>query len=95
MERLGEYRSRNRELHPPPFYPDYKTSVARSPRKPLIALQQSLSEVTGPGFGQDMLHPLDNDLLRKPLGRHVALLRRRLVLAKLLRELFGRDLRRR
>ena len=55
MERLGEYRSRNRELHPPPFFPDYKTSVARSPRKPLIALQQSLSEVTGPVFGQDML----------------------------------------
>ena len=77
MERLGEYRSRNREIHPPAFFPDYKTSVARSPRKPLIALQQSLSEVTGPVFGQDMLQPLDNDLLlngkinQEPVGERI------------------------
>ena len=55
MERLGEYRARNREIHPPAYFPDYKTSVARSPRKPLIALQQSLSEVTGPVFGHELL----------------------------------------
>ena len=48
MNRDGEYRARNREIHPPAYFPDYKTSVARSPRKPLIALQQSLSEITGP-----------------------------------------------
>ena len=33
--------------------------VARSPRLPLIALQQSLSEITGPVFGHDMLQPLE------------------------------------
>ena len=77
MERLGEYRSRNREIHPPAYFPDYKTSVARSPRKPLIALQQSLSEVTGPVFGHDMLQPLDNDLLlngkvdQEPVGERI------------------------
>ena len=77
MERLGEYRSRNRDIHPPAYFPDYKTSVARSPRKPLIALQQSLSEVTGPVFGHDMLHPLDNDLLlngkvtQEPVGERI------------------------
>ncbi|MFO1047314.1 MAG: protocatechuate 3,4-dioxygenase subunit beta [Geminicoccaceae bacterium] len=77
MERLGEYRSRNREIHPPAYFPDYKTSIARSPRKPLIALQQSLSEVTGPVFGQDMLSPLDNDLLlngkvdQEPVGERI------------------------
>ena len=27
MERLGEYRARNREIHPPAYFPDYKTRV--------------------------------------------------------------------
>jgi protocatechuate 3,4-dioxygenase, beta subunit len=63
MNRDGEYRARNREIHPPAYFPDYKTSVARSPRLPLIALQQSLSEITGPVFGPELLAPLDNDLL--------------------------------
>jgi protocatechuate 3,4-dioxygenase beta subunit len=38
--------------------------VLRSPRLPLFSLQNSLSEVTGPAFGQGELGPLDNDLLR-------------------------------
>ena len=77
MERLGEYRSRTRGVHPPAYFPDYKTSVARSPRLPLISLQQSLSEITGPVFGQEMLRPLDNDLLlngrvdRDPIGERL------------------------
>jgi protocatechuate 3,4-dioxygenase, beta subunit len=77
MNRTGEYRARNREIHPPAYFPDYKTSVARSPRLPLIALQQSLSEITGPVFGHEMLGPLDNDLLlngridRDPVGERI------------------------
>jgi protocatechuate 3,4-dioxygenase, beta subunit len=77
MERLREYRARNREIHPPAYFPDYKTSVARSPRMPLIALQQSLSEVTGPVFGHELLQPLDNDLLlngrvtQDPVGERI------------------------
>ena len=51
--------------------------MARSPRKPLIALQQSLSEITGPVFGHDLLQPLDNDLLlngkvsQEPVGERI------------------------
>lgn len=73
----GEYRPRDRTIHPPAFAPEYKTSVLRSPRKPLLALQQSLSEITGPVFGDDMLDPLDNDLLlngrvdRDPIGERI------------------------
>jgi protocatechuate 3,4-dioxygenase beta subunit len=73
----GEYRSRDRTIHPPAFAPAYKTSVFRSPRKPLLAVQQSLSELTGPVFGHDMLGPLDNDLLlngrndRDPIGERI------------------------
>ncbi len=73
----GVYIERDRTIHPPAFAPDYKTSVLRSPRKPLLSLQQSLSELTGPVFGENDLDPLDNDLLRNarvnadPLGERI------------------------
>jgi protocatechuate 3,4-dioxygenase beta subunit len=35
--------------HPPYLYPDYASTVKRAPKRPLIALEQTLSEVTGPG----------------------------------------------
>lgn len=77
MTTLGEYRQRNRDLHPPAYAPGYKTTVARSPRLPLIALQQSLSELTGPVFGPQDVQPMDDDLLlngrvdRDPLGERL------------------------
>ena len=73
----GEYRPRDRAVHPPAYFPPYKTTVARSPRKPLLSLQESLSELTGPVFGHAMLGPLDNDLLlngridRDPIGERI------------------------
>jgi protocatechuate 3,4-dioxygenase, beta subunit len=77
VSRNGEYRERDRGLHPPAHAPAYKTSVLRSPRLPLWSLQQSLSEVTGPVFGHGMLGPHDNDLLlnarvdRDPIGERI------------------------
>lgn len=59
----SEFIQRDRDLHPPAFTPDYKSSVLRSPRIPLWSLQNSLSEVTGPQFTPDELGPLDNDLI--------------------------------
>jgi protocatechuate 3,4-dioxygenase beta subunit len=73
----GELVPRDRSVHPPAYAPGYKTSVARSPRKALIALQQSLSELTGPVFGHDMLDPLDNDMIANgrvdgdPIGERI------------------------
>jgi protocatechuate 3,4-dioxygenase beta subunit len=58
-----EFHQRNRDIHPPAFTPDYKTSVLRSPRIPLWSLQNSLSEVTGPRFTPNELGALDHDLL--------------------------------
>src|SRR5262249_46934289 len=63
MDTAAEFFQRNRQIHPPAFTPDYKTSVLRSPRQPLLSLQNSLSEVTGPLFGHNDLGPLDNDLI--------------------------------
>lgn len=58
-----DYYQRDRSVQPPAFAPDYKTSVARSPRYSLISLQNSVSEVTGPVFGQNDVDTGDNDLL--------------------------------
>ncbi len=63
MDWKGEFYQRNREVQPPAYAPAYKTSVLRSPQKALLSLQHSLSEVTGPLFGEDDLDPGDNDLI--------------------------------
>jgi protocatechuate 3,4-dioxygenase, beta subunit len=60
----SEFLQRDRAIHPPAFAPDYKTTYLRSPRNPLLSLQNSLSEVTGPLFAGDEIGPLDNDLIR-------------------------------
>ena len=79
MNRLAEYYQRDRERHPPAYAPGYKTSVARSPRLPLLSLQQSASEITGPAFGHGDLGELDGDLLRNyaregdPIGERIIL----------------------
>jgi len=63
--------------HPPLVAPDYKSTRLRGATKPLVPIKQSLSELTGPVFGHDSLHPLDNDLTRngrkdgEPLGERI------------------------
>lgn len=63
--------------HPPYLYPDYKSTVPRSPTKPLLPRVQTLSELTGPVFGRDMVNELDADLTRngringEPLGERI------------------------
>jgi len=73
-----EFYPRDRGQHPPPVSPGYKTSVLRGPHKPLVALEPSLTEVTGPLFGADELGPLDHDLLHNhaqaggsPIGERI------------------------
>ncbi len=58
----AEFIPRDRDLHPPPLTPGYKTSVLRSPRLALLSVENSLSEVTGPRFDRADLGALDNDL---------------------------------
>ncbi|AYE88340.1 protocatechuate 3,4-dioxygenase subunit beta [Sulfitobacter sp. D7] len=59
----GDLIQRDRTWHPPALTPDYKTSVARSPRHALLSLQNSDSELTGPTFGQGDIAEIDNDLI--------------------------------
>ncbi len=54
---------RRREVHPDPYDPAYKTSVTRSPKLPLLALESTPTEETGPRFTHDLIGPLDNNLI--------------------------------
>lgn len=53
-------------LHPP-----YVSSVLRSPRRPLIVMPQSLSELTGPVFGDSDFEPSDMDLTKQHAGEPI------------------------
>lgn len=59
----GAFYPRDRNWQPAALTPGYKTSVLRSPQKALLALPNSISEITGPVFGHDMLGELDADLI--------------------------------
>lgn len=80
MTTSGEFYQRDRSVHPPAYTPNYKTSVARSPRYSLISLQNSVSEITGPVFGHNDIDTGDNDLLtnyakpgESPIGERIIL----------------------
>jgi len=62
-------------VDPPNDYPDYAGTRLRAPKKPLVLLPYTLTEVTGPVFGEDTPGPLDSDLTRQhdgePLGERI------------------------
>ena len=59
----GPLIPRNREIHPPAYDVDYKTSVVRSPRQPLLSMESTPSEETGRVFGHDLIGKWDNNLI--------------------------------
>jgi len=63
MTDLGPLVPRQRDMHPVPYDPDYKTSVPRSPKWPLLSMESTPSEETGPRFGHGVIGPLDNNLV--------------------------------
>src|SRR5207248_10442803 len=47
------YRRDGDGVHPPYLYADYLATRVRAPRRPLVFLPHTLSEVTGPVFGDE------------------------------------------
>ncbi|CUH78996.1 protocatechuate 3,4-dioxygenase subunit beta [Tropicibacter naphthalenivorans] len=80
MPLKGEFYQRDREWHPPAYTHDYKTSVARSPQKSLISLDQTVSEITGPRFGHSDIAALDNDLIYNYAGEGQSAIGERIIL---------------
>ena len=60
---------------PPALYPDYKSTVKRSPKHELILIPHTLSELTGPLYGHDSFRPGVEDLTRQhpgvPIGERI------------------------
>ena len=60
---------------PPYLHPDYASTVKRSPKRPPIRLEESLTEVTGPVFAGGWAGPDAADLTRRhpgePLGERI------------------------
>ena len=69
------YRRHDPRSQPASLYPPYSSTVRRAPRKPLIVLPHTLSEITGPVYGHDDIAETDNDLTRQhsgePLGERI------------------------
>lgn len=77
MTILEQYNSLDWSVQPPYLHEPYRSTVKRAPQRPLIPLVQTLSELTGPVYGQDAIQPLDNDLTRnavkngEPIGERI------------------------
>jgi protocatechuate 3,4-dioxygenase, beta subunit len=73
--RLPGYRPYDRDTQPEYLYPPYASTVKRSPREPLLPLQASLSELTGPVFGYERIRASDWDLTKQgdgdPIGERI------------------------
>jgi protocatechuate 3,4-dioxygenase, beta subunit len=71
------YRRDDAEVDPPYLHPDYVATRTRAPKKPLLLLPHTLSEITGPVYGHDRIGELDHDLTQQhegePLGERVIL----------------------
>jgi protocatechuate 3,4-dioxygenase beta subunit len=74
---LKQVTKRDWDSHPPYVYPPYKSTALRGPKKPLIPLKQTLSELTGPVYGHEFVAGDDADLTRngrkggEPLGERI------------------------
>ncbi|WP_026479121.1 protocatechuate 3,4-dioxygenase subunit beta [Ahrensia sp. 13_GOM-1096m] len=54
---------RQYDAQPAMDYPDYRSTILRHPKHKLVAVPQTLSDVTGPAFGDMALGQYDSDLI--------------------------------
>ena len=75
-ERLRrDYPVESATAHPPSLFPDYKSTVKRSPKRPLVIMPHTETELNGPAYGHESVGPSDSDLTRQhagePLGERI------------------------
>jgi protocatechuate 3,4-dioxygenase beta subunit len=75
MTPIGGYRKFYPGTQPSHLHPPYVSSIKRAPSQPLIDLPQTLSEITGPVIGRELVDPKACDLTRQhpgpPLGERI------------------------
>ena len=72
---ISDYERVPEGVNPPLDYPDYKSTLARVPRRPLVVAPHTLSELTGPVFGHRPVAEGDHDLTAQfadpPVGQRI------------------------
>ena len=75
MKPLAGYRRYLPGTQPEYLHPSYASSVKRAPSQPLVHLPHTLSEITGPAFGQELIDVKAFDLTKQspgePLGERI------------------------
>jgi len=75
MKRVAAYRAPDPGTQPNHLHPTYVSSMKRAPAKPQVAIPYTLSEVTGPSFGAEIVDPKASDLTKQhpgePLGERI------------------------
>jgi protocatechuate 3,4-dioxygenase beta subunit len=75
LQTVDDDERATRDADPPYLHPDYVGTRLRSPRRPLLLLPQTLSELSGPAFGHDDVGERDSDLTLQhdgaPLGERI------------------------
>ena len=67
----------DKNIHPKSFFPDYKSSILRSPKKNLVSIDTIISDLYGNVLDKNNLGLLDNDLTRnfnkhnEPIGERI------------------------
>jgi len=59
-----EIAKRDWRIPPPYLHEPYASTIRRAPRRALVPLEPTLSELTGPAFNDDSVRPEDADLTR-------------------------------
>jgi len=63
------------DVDPPLLYPDYRSTQLRAPKRPLVTIPETVTELTGPRYGDSDVDESDQDLTRQgdgePLGERI------------------------
>ncbi len=69
------YPRESAAVHPSNSYAGYRSTSLRAPKRPLVIIPHTLSELTGPVYGHDKVKPGDEDLTKQhsgePLGERI------------------------
>jgi protocatechuate 3,4-dioxygenase, beta subunit len=68
---LPGYQRPGEDVHPPLAWPDYRSTILRAPKEPLVLLPHTLTEITGPLLGSGKVQPGDADLTRQHAGEPI------------------------
>src|ERR1700722_15792860 len=70
------FPTESQKVHPPYDFPAYTSTQKRAPKRPLIVLPHTQTELTGPVYGHESVRPEEGHLPRQhagePLGERIA-----------------------